>query len=1197
MLLLNRYEVIDTLGKGGMGTVFRALDQTTGQVVALKQMKDDAANPDPLMIERFRREADALRKLNHPNIVAAYDTFEHEGQRYIAMEYIDGGSLQETLNERQRLSIKQTLEIALDLADALTRAHRLQIIHRDLKPANVLLTTDGSPRLTDFGVAHMGKQEGLTQTGLAIGTPEYMAPEVLNGDTVDERADIWSFGVMLYEMLLGSRPFSGNSLGQIVTAILTQPVPDLESLRPDLPVALVDLLYRMLAKELEGRIPSVRLVGAEIEAMLRGIDLMSTSTAYGRFADLIDGVDAPTRNSPFATPTTPVDQVRHNLPAGTIPFIGRQTELHELSALLDDPNVRLLTVLGPGGMGKSRLGIELGRAQLQRHRDGVYVVWMAPLTEPLTAVPAIADAVGFSFQANAVTLRQQLLDYLREKDMLLILDNFEHVLDAADLVNDILQAAPRVKVIATSRARLNLSAENVYGLQGLDSAILHWPTVEAAMQSSAVQLFMQSARRAQPDFALSDADLPALTRICQMVQAMPLGLILAAGWVESLPLAEIADEIAENIDFLESEMRDLPDRHRSLRAVFDYSWNLLNDTERDALVKFSVFCGGFDRDAARKVTGVSLRTLTNLVNKSLLRRDPETGRYYVHTLLQQYTQEFLTESADAGAVHSTHAEYYSELMRKLTTVFNTSKEQNAITTVEHELDNVRAAWEHACQTARFDMLHDMLEPVQMYYLARSMLIEGVKRFEKLADDLESHGMPDETLYWRTRSRQMWLGSRQGDYQKVWQVSSDAYDFFYAAGNNVEMARALTNMSYARMMQGRYDDSKHHAAACFKYADAADDNPGRFTALGNLGYAEYLHGNLEEAHLIYAQIDTLDQDKLSPISRAFALNNTGEILQALGDMDSAMSKFKAAYTIFKSFKHRRGMAFTRNNLAGVQTFKGEYAAARVLYAEAHAIYKDIGDRSGIGHSLSALGNVASFLGETEKAYDYFRQALVIRQALNETRTIADSCNDLGETAFALGRYDEAREHLTQALRIREEIGDQQGLVSSLTWLGILNTLASTGDPEAALQYLDRAEDIAQRLQNGFWMGMVQAIRGEEAQRAGDAETALTHYQAALKVGLTSGIDFITVIAATGIAWLHTIQQPEPTRDALIRALTVTALARQTTSDRLITFNDKISTLWQHLPGMMSEADVQAALARAETIDNATAARELLEAVTA
>jgi serine/threonine protein kinase len=271
-LLNERFEITETLAEGGMGIVYKGIDQQSGSAVAIKKLKHEVVSKYPEQLERFKREALVLYHLNHPNIVRVIDAIVYDGDYYIVMDFIEGGSLRDWLNREKRLPIQDCVSIGLDIADALARAHRLKVIHRDMKPDNILLTAQGIPHLTDFGQAHVADATGLTRAGQVIGTLNYMPPEVLGGKPADRRSDIWSLGVTMYEMISGFRPFMGENAAQIITAIMRQPVPDIRKLRPDCPTRLADTVHRMLEKERDNRIFSVREVGLQLEYTLFEID-------------------------------------------------------------------------------------------------------------------------------------------------------------------------------------------------------------------------------------------------------------------------------------------------------------------------------------------------------------------------------------------------------------------------------------------------------------------------------------------------------------------------------------------------------------------------------------------------------------------------------------------------------------------------------------------------------------------------------------------------------------------------------------------------------------------------------------------------------------------------------------------------------------------------------------------------------------
>ena len=333
---------------------------------------------------------------------------------------------------------------------------------------------------------------------------------------------------------------------------------------------------------------------------------------------------------------------KHNLPVQATPFVGRRDELDALATLLNDPNTRLITILAPGGMGKTRLSLEAARMQVGRYVDGVFFVALAPLSSSGDMVTTIAENIGFSFY-GANTPAQQLIDFLRERSMLLVLDNFEHLLDGASLIGDLVQVAPGIRVLTTSRERLNLRGETVYVLRGL--AFPPRETPFDVLEYEAVKLFMQSAHRLRPDFELQAHDLDHLARICRLTAGMPLGIELAAGWVDVLSLEQIAVELQRGLDILETEIRDVPERQRSLRATFGRTWVRLSDEEQRVFMRLSVFRGGFTVDAAQVVADADVRALRRLVNKALV-QTAAGDRHDIHELLCQFAAEKLAASGE-----------------------------------------------------------------------------------------------------------------------------------------------------------------------------------------------------------------------------------------------------------------------------------------------------------------------------------------------------------------------------------------------------------------------------------------------------------------------------------------------------------------------------------------------------------------------
>ncbi len=387
-------------------------------------------------------------------------------------------------------------------------------------------------------------------------------------------------------------------------------------------------------------------------------------------------------------PLRSLDAVRHNLPTQLNELIGRERELAELADLLR--RERLVTILAPGGTGKTRLAVEVAAEVSDAFPDGVFLVQLAPGASPDAVPQAIAEAINVSLSSDA-DMQDQILNYLRGKQQLLVLDNFEHQTAAAMLVPAILEAAPGVRVLATSRTRLNVGSEVAYPLGGLVA-----DDATDLIDSHAAHLFIAQASRALPGFKLQPADEAPLRQILQLTQGTPLAILLSAAWVDTLPIREIAEEIARSVDFLESEQRDMPERHRSMRAVFDYSWEMLGEEERTLFSQLSCFRGGFTRDAARAVAGASPRDLARLSNKSFLVANPDSGRFVVHELLRQYGAESL--AADQALCDETiakHVQFYVERLEEADALILAGSQPAAVGLVEADLGNIRAAWNAA----------------------------------------------------------------------------------------------------------------------------------------------------------------------------------------------------------------------------------------------------------------------------------------------------------------------------------------------------------------------------------------------------------------------------------------------------------------------------------------------------------------------
>jgi predicted ATPase len=401
-------------------------------------------------------------------------------------------------------------------------------------------------------------------------------------------------------------------------------------------------------------------------------------------------------------------------PAGlSTGFVGRVRELTEISQLLVDPACHLLTLLGPGGIGKTRLAVETAYQMRQVFPDGAYFVPLQPLSSADFIISTLAKAIHF-YSHSPGDFAEQLLDHLRDKTMLLVLDNFEHLLEGTAITGDILAAAPNVKLLVTSRERLNVLEEWVYEVRGLA-----FPSSEADNEIErygAVQLFVQSARRVHQSFQLTPSNKPPVARICHLVGGMPLGIELASAWVRALPCQAIAEEIQNGLDILETPARNVPPRHRNMRAAFEPTWKRLSEEEQCVFKKLAVFRGGFTFEAAEFVADATLQTLSALIDRSLLRLDAN-DRYDIHELLRQYGEEILRSSPPLHEqTLDLHRAYYMRFLgeREREIAF-LGRPKEAIRKMNKDLENVRSAWRRAVEQGCFQEISRAAEGLWSFF--------------------------------------------------------------------------------------------------------------------------------------------------------------------------------------------------------------------------------------------------------------------------------------------------------------------------------------------------------------------------------------------------------------------------------------------------------------------------------------------------
>lgn len=623
-----------------------------------------------------------------------------------------------------------------------------------------------------------------------------------------------------------------------------------------------------------------------------------------------------------------------NLPVPLTSLVGRETELGKIGDLLMTPECRLITLVGPGGIGKTRLALEVARRRIALYRDGACFVPAETIRTRRQMMTVIADAARISLRGSDDP-EAQLLRQLRDREMLVVLDNLEHLADAGAMVADLLAGAPRITGLATSRTQLNLAGEWVYELRGLPV-----PDDASAVDAGAPALFMQIARRMADPLPLDQEGRDALLRISRLVEGTPLALVMAAGWAPVLSLPDIAREIARGIDFLSTSASDVPPRHHSMRVVCDASWDLLTAEEREVYRRLSVFRSGFDREAAAEIAGATLPVLAALVAKSFLRRQVG-GRYGSHELLRQYGEErLLAEPGISDEVHDRHCAWFSGFVARREMRLAGHQQVAALAEIGADAENVRAAWHWAVNRGRAAEISRCAHGLWLYHVIRGRMADGDVLFGEAVTGLT---------------------------QTVADGVADPITLR-------ALATALVRQGGFRNGLGHYEQARERLEAGISLLRELGDARELGLALNFLAATRHLAGNDAEEEALLTE----SRDLLARVGDRWALGYTlsdlGVVALGRGSLAAARDYCEQSRAIFLSHGDRRGLAFACQHLGEIAQAASEPAEAQRLLAESLRLRRLADDQWGVISSLLALGAAAREAGELAAARRHLTAAL-------------------------------------------------------------------------------------------------------------------------------------------------------------------------------------------------------------------------------
>ncbi len=708
------------------------------------------------------------------------------------------------------------------------------------------------------------------------------------------------------------------------------------------------------------------------------------------------------------SPPTASTSVPSNLPVAITPFIGREMELVQIGARLRDPTCRLLTLVGPGGIGKTRLAVTTAELLKAEFPDGVYFVALADLTDVDRLATTIANTLQFTLYRREEEPFQQLLNYLADKQLLLVLDNFEHLLAAATLTSTLLGRAPRVKILATSRERLNVQGEWLLEVSGLGYPTAIDETVDnLARDYSAAELFVRSAQRVNPQFALNQQNAPAVLRICQLVEGMPLALELAASWLRMLTCEEIATEIQQSLAILSTTQRDLPERHRSMRALFDYSWSLLSEPECMTLQQLSVLRGGFRREAAQAVAGASLPVLLALVDKSLVRNDG-AGRFSLHELLRQFaSQQLVSQPTEMAATHQRHMRYFTTLLDRQQGALQSKQQKQILGEVIADLENIRAAWRHAIEQQQIAILESVIDTLATVYELRAWFHEGETVFSHALLHCQEWAVTARrVLEGKLLARLGFFSHRLGKYAAAQQYLEQSYQLLQAANAPLAVIYTLNNLAEISRITGDYEQSERWLNESVALGRAHSAQLLLARALNILGVLQGARGEYATAQQLFQESLAIYETLEDPLGIAKIMNNLGILAFFAEDYPAAQSFYQRSLTINHDLGHDYDAAVAYSNLGLVAQKQGNLPEAVEIFHESLALQRKIGYELGVGLTLNMLGEAWLELGQLAEAQKAYYEVLHLAHKIHSTPLMLAGLASIAQLAVRQGDWSEA-----------------------------------------------------------------------------------------------------------------------------------------------------------------------------------------------
>ncbi len=729
----------------------------------------------------------------------------------------------------------------------------------------------------------------------------------------------------------------------------------------------------------------------------------------------------------------------HNLPAPITSLLGRQAAVAAVQALLRRTDVRLVTLTGPGGVGKSRLGEAVAWTVLDDFADGVFLIELAPVRDPQLILSVIAQTLAVHDQ-DSTPLQQRLQEQLREKQILLLIDNFEQVIDAAPRLLELLRACPQVKVLVTSRETLRLRGEHEF-------------VVPTLAPEDAGDLFVQRAQAVKPTFSLDSSTAALVTTICQRLDYLPLAIELAAAQSKLFSPAAILARTKDRFSFLIVRTRDLPDRQRTLRTTLDWSYDLLTAEEQRLFRRLAVFMGGRSLSGVetvcnpvddKRITPLAvdvLDGLTALLDQSLLYQATSTAgepRFMMLVTIHDYASAQLAGSGEADALRHRHLDYYLALAEQAETELTGANQIIWLDRLDLELDNIRTALDYALQAGEIEAGARLCAALRRFWGMRGHVSEGRQWLADLLALAHEHRplTISPLIQAKAFSAAGTLAEAQSDYAQAVPLQQEALTLRRAHGDKTGVLISLNNLGFLAERQGDYRKARSLYEETLTRSREIDYALYIAISLLNLGRLLLALGDYITAHVYAEESLTLNRAMGNQWGIALALDNFGHLALIAGEYQTARRYYEEALAIRRGFGGKWGIAMSLQNLGEIDQRQGKYDEARICYEESLALHKEISDQSGIAGALNSLGRLHHDLGDSAAAQALLQQSLALYHSIGEKAGTARALNDLGWVSQSLGDLDAAASLHNESLTMQRALGQPLQIAIALHYLAVL-----------------------------------------------------------------------------------------------------------------------------------------------------------------